>query len=264
MRKALDNRFENLDIPELEVLLEKALAKEVKDYMLIHRILEVLKSKIKPLPEASKEEVDEAMMLWETVKPAPIVPKSFCSCKKLFAIATAVLCLFVIIFPVASAASFVQEIIAKWNDKFFWIEAPGATATTSDDYVFQTDNPGLQQLYEAVTELGITQPVVPMWLPDNFEIIYLKTSIINNNEKILACFSDGNLELVYSIDKINTAMESHKNSTVPESWNIMGTRYFYIQNSRNVKITWTYGSYEIMITGPISKSVMYTIIESIY
>ena len=33
-------------------------------------------------------------------------------------------------------------------------------------YVFETQNPGIQQVYDAVVELGVTEPVVPMWLPE--------------------------------------------------------------------------------------------------
>ena len=41
-----------------------------------------------------------------------------------------------------------------------------------------------QQLYNAVTELGITQPVVPMWLPDGFALTSLKTFNSDKEERI--------------------------------------------------------------------------------
>ena len=265
MRKTLHNRLEKLAVPELEELLRESLAKDCKNYILIYQILELLKSKTKPLPELSQQEIDDAMMLFEKCRPAPITQKKIFTWRMRLAITAAVLCLLTFFFPVASAVSFIQEIFAKWNDKFFWFETSETTATTTDTYVFQTDNPGLQQLYETVTELGITQPVVPMWLPEGYDEYMIDESIHSNRNKISACFKKSDKAIIYLIEqKENIQTESHKNFNEPKSWTIMDTRYFYFENTNRVKVVWTTGDYVMMIAAPIDYTTMYSIVKSIY
>ena len=126
---------------------------------MIHSLLEQLKAQSPVLPTVTQKEADEVQLrLQETRKdpPAPEHPRVW---QKRFAMVAAVLCLVFLVFPIASDAPFIQKLVAKWNEGFFWIDIPATSATPQNDYTFQIDNPGLQQLYDAVTELGITDPL---------------------------------------------------------------------------------------------------------
>ena len=156
------------------MLLKEALSKEQKDIALIHSLLEQLKAKSPVLPTVTQEEADEVQLRLQEARMDPPAPERSRVWQKRFAMAAAVLCLVLLVFPIASGTPFIQKLVAKWNEDFFWIETPGTPVELPEDYAFQTDNPGLQQLYDAVTELGITAPVVPMWLPEGFDLVLLK------------------------------------------------------------------------------------------
>ena len=65
--------------------------------------------------------------------------------------------------PTQANAETWWERLARWSDDFFSFFNPNESEMTEDVYIFQTDNEGLQQVYDKVVELGITEPVVPMW-----------------------------------------------------------------------------------------------------
>ena len=61
--------------------------------------------------------------------------------------------------PAAAEAKNVPEVLTWWSDSLFQLFSPGRKPN-SEEYVFKTDHPGLQQIYDAVTEAGITVPDV--------------------------------------------------------------------------------------------------------
>ena len=50
------------------------------------------------------------------------------------------------------------------------------------EYVFETDHPGLQQIYDAVVEMGVTEPVVPMWVPEGYDLVEYKAEDYNQEK----------------------------------------------------------------------------------
>lgn len=76
---------------------------------------------------------------------------------------------------------------------------PHAKEVVQAPYVFQTEHPGLQKIYDAVVELEITEPVVPMLLPDGYE---LKDQRIYENlefKSILAILGKETNEIIINI-----------------------------------------------------------------
>lgn len=265
MNKMQNTSLEGLSTLDLESLLKEELAKEPKDFTLIQQILENLKAQSSTLPTVSQEEVDEVRLRLQETKTVPPAYEHPRNWKRKFAVAAAVLCLVILVIPFASGANFVQELIAKWNDKIFWIESPGTPVEPPEDYVFQTDNPGLQQLYDAVTELGITAPVVPMWLPDGFVLGFFDISLTEGGTKITASFQNDDNEIAIYIERKRVLeTDTYKNATDPQPWVFNGVKHYYVENKNRSTVIWLNTNYEASVSAPLSKTILYRITKSIY
>lgn len=266
-----DMELEAMSTEELKAILKKALAQSPKDYEWIYKILDVLqKRKTKPQQKppfpVTQEEVDEALLIWQEAKDIPQPETKPLWRRKSASVVAAILCVLLIAVPIVSGLPFVQQMLAKWNEDYFWIETPGTPVAPPEGYVFQTDNPGLQQLYNAVTELGITQPVVPMWLPDGFALTSLKNICSESEEKIAAKFKseDDYISFLFENHRKNITKESLKSKGIPICWTIAGVEHFCYQNQNFNTVVWTSGEYEILLVSTLDSSVLYKIVAEIY
>lgn len=266
-----DMELDTMSTEELKTVLKNELSQASKNYERIYGILEVLrirKPKIKrAVPHAvTQQEIDSALLICqEADTPSQPEPKPLWRRKPTAAVA-AILCILLIAIPAASGMPFIQQMIAKWNENFFWIDTPGTPVAPPEGYVFQTDNPGLQKLYDAVTEFGITQPIVPMWLPEGYELVFFEKTRTEKEEKISAHFAKLGNQLSFFAQKkeCGTTLERHKVNSNPEEWFLHGTSYYYFDNNSYNDVAWIVGSYEITITTQESKSLLHDIIESIH
>ena len=264
MARSQNKDFERRSTAELEMLLKEELAKEQKDVTLIHRLLEQLKAQSPTLLTVTQEEADQVQQRLRKFSEEPPAPKHPRTWQTRFAVAAAVLCLVFLAFPIASGAPFIQKLVAKWNEDFFWIEVPATSTVPQEDYTFQTDNPGLQQLYDAVAELGITAPVVPMWLPEGFELLSMEVHANEGETAICSLFRGKASDIVFFLERRDYNIERHKDFENPEMWKYMGIDHFYIKNNNGSKVIWVNGDCEIMISTSLDELEMRSIVSSIY
>ena len=263
MKKNKKVTIEDMNSRELESLLRTELARDKKDYQQIHKILEKLKTEAAELPEVSQEEVERVTLRLQKPQIVPLETKPRTAWKKQIAIVAAVLCLVVLAAPVAYGIPEVQNAVAKWTDDIFWIESSENQTDPMEDYVFQTDNPGLQQLYDAVTEMGITAPVVPMWLPNGSKLVYIK-QLDDDTVWLTAHFNLDGKEIAYHILPNDSEFEIHKELEKPKSWNMLGVTHYYITNANMAKAVWINDGLKFELIGNIQESDLYKIIASIY
>ena len=126
--------------------------------------------------------------------------------------------------------------------------------------------PGLQQLYDKVTEMGVTEPIVPMWLPEGFALLSIKEIPLEvGGYKVNAVF-EGNekfISISYRVSgDITTKFEKEK--TAVELFDYADISHFILQNDENLSVTWTVAGVECSMGTNIVKEDVYTIIKSIY
>ena len=134
------------------------------------------------------------------------------------------------------------------------------------EYVFQTDNPGLQQVYDAVVALGVTEPVVPMWLPADYELkefVHLDSPMTKG---IHGSFSNGQNELVYRITVYSgePAHQYYKDDTHYESHEREGTLFHITRNNEWWFVIWTNENIECVLTLDCTEDTLWKILESIH
>lgn len=167
--------------------------------------------------------------------------------------------------PGAAQANDVHEVLSWWSDSVFRFFAPGKQPNTHT-YVYETDNPGLQQLFDVVTELGITDPVVPRWVPDGFELTEIKTHHALDFSAIHAHLKskDHQLLLSFVINNDKTNFQHEKDNESVYIWELSGYDHYMISNKGEYIVTWMAYGIECTITTDCSEEDAYKIVKSIY
>lgn len=173
--------------------------------------------------------------------------------------------LFLAIPQKAEAESFF-EMLTRWTDSIFELFGSSSSNNQHVDYVFVTDNPGLQEVYDAVTSLGVTEPVVPMWLPEGAELEECKIVETPTKKGLLASFILNGSEIVIKIDSCDIVIsrEYHKDNLDAENYEIEGIVHNIMMNENMWVVVWTNQNFECSIALNCQKDVIYKIIESIY
>ena len=182
------------------------------------------------------------------------------------AAAAAVVCIVIVsVFPTAQAEN-LFDILFRWTESVFEFFTPEQDAANPPvDVIFQTDNPGLQQLYDKVTALGVTEPVVPMWLPEGFALSELQELPMAGGSKVHGKFENANNAVLFTYRlSMDIAPKVEKEETSVEVFETGEVSHFIMDNDGNLSVTWTVDGVECVMNANVSKEDIYTIIKSIY
>lgn len=185
----------------------------------------------------------------------------------MFKVASIVLVLGILFFalPGAAQADNVHEVLSWWSDSIFRFFTTGKQPNTHD-YVYETDHPGLQQIYDAVAEFGITDPIIPSWVPDGFELTELKGYQMLDFSTIHAHLisKDHQLLLSFVINNDNSNFQHEKDTESVTTWELSGNDHYMISNNGEQIVTWMIYGIECTITTDCSEEDVYRIVKSIY
>ncbi len=253
---------------QLQTLLHTQLKTEPVDGDLVRLILAVLKARE---PAAEPEISKESMAAWDAFKencaqdrqrvadrPSPGSRNWLLKT----AAALAVVAVLIFAIPAVSGAENVAEMFSRWTDSIFDFFRPEAVQPA---YVFETDHPGLQELYDTVTSYGITQPVVPMWLPEGYVLGEIK--VINTPTKIrlYAIFTNSDKKIVFTVD-IYGADVPHKYETEEKVIKKIEIDEIIHNVENNVDAcvaVWTRDNLKCSLTADRQEE-LYTMLKSIY
>lgn len=168
--------------------------------------------------------------------------------------------------PQEAAAKGFFERISRWTNEFLELFSPDEVNENQYEYVFVTDNPGLQQVHDAVVEMGVTGPAVPMWLPEGYELVELKSAVYDKVEILNAGFSDGKNEFRWqvAIYRNNATRKIYKINNEVTEYEIFETTFQIMDNSEEKSIFWTEANFEFFFSVNCSEEVIYRIIHSIF
>lgn len=108
-----------------------------------------------------------------------------------------VLALLFSLIPTSVQADNFWERAARWTNEIFEFFSLHAKEAVPEEYVFKTNNPGLQQVYDAVVDLGITAPVVPMWFPEGYELIECIKDEEQDFNRVFSSFSQDRKAILF-------------------------------------------------------------------
>lgn len=264
---ALRNTLEQMETQQLDDLLLEELRKETPNGELIRLISSILKERDKKIVPEIDANIQQAWERYQKkTQPVHKKPRYMNSILlKAASLILVLLTLMVLMPQEAKAMNFFERFIA-WTEDVFSLISPAEAKEQKEEYVFRTDNPGLQEVYDKVTELGVTVPVVPMWLPEGYELIEIKVNNLPTNKILHARFSNGIVEALYQINVYsdNVTREFYKDEANIRTEEKNGINHTIMCNEDFSVAVWSVENIECTIALGCPEDVLNRILESIY
>lgn len=264
---ALRETLERMGTQQLDELLLEELRKDQPNGDLIRLISNVLQERDRDNRPDINENIRQA---WEQYRkkqqPVHTKPKPITSF--LLKVASVLLVLFALlaIMPQeAKAMNFFERFIA-WTEDIFYLISPAESNQEAEAYVFRTENPGLQEVYDKVVELGVTVPVVPMWIPEGYILVECKVTETPSSDYLFARFFDGNTQLVYQLNVFsdNFTHEFYKDGAEIRVEERNGIDHTIMQNYDKLIAVWTTDNMQCSIGLDCPEETMIRILDTIY
>lgn len=168
--------------------------------------------------------------------------------------------------PQEAAAKGFFERISRWTNEFLELFSPDEVNENQYEYVFVTDNPGLQQVHDAVVEMGVTGPAVPMWLPEGYELVEIKKEKHGKIDTLNTGFSDGKYEFRWQIAMYgdNSTRKIYKTDALIVEYEFMGMLFQIISNENSRLVFWSQENCEFFFLVDCPEEDIFHIIHSIF
>lgn len=252
---------------QLEDMLREELRKAQPDGTLVRLIGSVLQERDGETPPQLSPGVRAAWEDYLQKNQAP-PPRTLRFRSRLVKAASLILVLlaFLLLLPrEASAKNFFERVIA-WTEDVFSLISPGEKQASAGEYVFRTDNPGLQEVYDQVTALGVTTPVVPMWLPEGYELVECMVTETPTKSYMTATFFNGVSKAVFQVDVYsgNISSSYSKDETNIQLIEKNGIAHTVMYNKAFWVVVWTRDNIECTIVIDCQEDALHSILGSIY
>lgn len=256
----------NMTTPQLSELLQSEARKEAPDGDLIRSVMDILDERNREAVNEIPIDGEEAWAKYKASKAADAWNKKRKARNRIIRIAATAAAVFALVFalPRAVNANNFLDMIARWTEDVF--EFFSGEHGSQVEYVFQTDNEDLQQVYDAVVAMGVTDPAVPMWLPETCQLIEIKETSTPKRVRTHARFSTPKSEATITIDRYNAgaSYEIPKDDEIYDNYEYNGITHYIIENEDVWTVIWTKDAMVGCITIECPEDTLYQIIDSIY
>lgn len=266
-KNSMHETWSELPTPRLDEILQQELRKEEPSEEVVLGILAVIREREEDLSAEVTEDVSEAWERYEEKSISVKMPKRKCLwC--MGAAAAAVICILILTVPRSVEAESIFGAFCRWTESVFEFFTPGEDVTKpSAEYIFQTEHPGLQQVYDQVTALGAEEPVVPMAFPkDGFVLEELKVMPMPDGNRVYADFHcDGEvIMLSYWISEDILPSEHEKENFGVEGYENSNVWHYMMDNGEGMQISWTVKGVECSVNTTLEREEAYQLIDAIY
>lgn len=268
---SLRERLEPMSTAELDALLQAELHREPPDKETLLVLVELLKQREAGNPVQITPEIEEAWTAYR--RDMDKLDRKYSRRRRASvwlaraaSVAVIVGVLLAALVPQSAQAESFWKRLARWTDSIFEFINPGAEESEPEEYVFRTDNPGLQQVYDAVVEMGVTEPVVPMWLPEGYELVVCSTDSTPAEKYVWAIFSNEKSKITFKLSVYMYGMPSEyeKDETQVRSIEMHGITYNIMHNNAMWAVVWTKENIEWFFTIDCQEDTLNKILKSIY
>lgn len=262
----LRQELEALSNLRLSEVLREELQRDRPDGDKVRLLLQVLESREENTPPID----DRALAAWERFQkdcadsssPAPQPQKKRNRWLQLGAIA-AVLCLVLLVIPTARGNDDFFFRVGTWKDTVLEFFHP---SEVQQEYIFRTDHPGLQRVYDDVSALGVTQPVVPSWVPPELELTKFRVSNAPTKITVYSLFTQGENQITLKINiyGIDLPREYETDGPDTEYIELSGIIHSVTGNEGARIAFWTRDNIECSLTVDYEEDILDRILNSIY
>lgn len=259
--------LEGMETPQLDNMLLEELRKSSPNGELIRLISNVLKARdLDVVPEVD-DNIQQAWIRYQS-KEIPVHKKSKRASNWLVKAAVVILVLFAVAVAIPQEAKAMNlfERFMAWTEDVFSLISPSEPKSRAAEYVFRTDNPGLQEVYDKVTELGVTVPVVPMWLPEGYELVECEVDNTPMKKYLSARFFNGNTAVIYQLNVYsdNVSKKYYIDERQIRIEEKDGIKHSIINNQKLLVAVWTRDNVECTISIDCHEDILNRVLESIY
>lgn len=266
---SLRELLEKMPTAQLDQMLQEELDKEKPDGNAVRMILRVLREREKDMPVEITPEIQEA---WEKYRRNTAAIDSREGKRRIpgwlirIGSVAAILAVMIFAVPQEADAESLFEKLARWTDSVVDFFSPDKANDNLLEYEFTSDNPGLQQVYEAVKELGITVPVVPTWLPEGYELVEFKKIETSQKKNVIANFSSSQNAIVFKVDIFDedVSHKYHRDETAFDTYEIFDVAHTILRNNNRWVVIWFRDRTECFLTLDCQENALYEILNSIY
>ena len=179
--------------------------------------------------------------------------------------AALVACLCVImLFAVASACgvNLIAEFL-EWREESFVLHGKG-----SGQMVMEEPAEGeYASMAEAVASYGITDPVVPTWIPEGFEVQFVQAKDMSHAVNLTACYMQQEQEIrikVYIGEGGGSDVHSEHSDTESVPYESNGVEFLISKNNEQYRTSWAMNNCICSINGDITEREIKQMIDSIF
>lgn len=268
--------LEALSSQQLDDLLQAEIKKDSKDKKVILQILSILENREAGDP-ANDVDVSEAweefeescanardeVKLLDAAARKGRKPRRWVST---VVAAAAVAMVLVVFAPKAMGAENIFTLIGRWTQSVFQFFDPSCATEPEEEYIFKTDDPNLQKIYDAVAAQGVTKPVVPTWIPEGYEMTEFKVMPWPEGTKVYACLMNGDdcITIVIEIYSENRFKTYEKDGPDAKKWDLAGITHYIMTDEETCIAVWSVENLECMISADHPENVLHKILRSIY
>lgn len=263
--------LEQMSTEDLREMLDQELHAETVNDDSVRLLLSILRERRKTVTvemtpnlerawEKYQQDTDE---IWKGSRRSRII-RSWVS--RAAAAAAVLTVLLVPIVPKEAGAESLWEALMRWTTEIVEFFGPKDNEHRIVPYQFQTDNPGLQQVYEAVVELGVTDPVVPMWLPEGYELVECEKVSFPSKTGVHSRFTYLDKEIILCIDIYSTDISRMYQKTGDETniYEYGGVIHAVFNNNATLSAIWEQPNIECLLVIDCQEETMKEILKSIY
>lgn len=176
--------------------------------------------------------------------------------------ATVALVIFLFAVPVRGSSSAFQ-IFINWTDSVFSAELVDPTHPTSAPSSAAAE--GLAQIQAELDKYGVTERLVPSWLPDGFALEKLNSYKLDNGIYVYGVFSneDKAIMLAYRDKSTANSIMGEKEDQEVHPYIVGDITYYLMSNADEVQCIWINGSIQGIISGDLLITDLEVIVNSI-
>lgn len=179
----------------------------------------------------------------------------------------AMLCVVFTLVTPAFGMENIFTMLAQWKDSLFsFVYQSKMLNDPAVSYEFSTENPDLQRIYDTVTEMGVSSPVVPMWIPDGFALATLEDSGTQADHRLCAVFcnnADTIVVLVETSTNNNNGVYYIDKGTA-ETVEIGDVTHYIMPNNDKWLAAWTTDNLICTISTDLGRDDLLSILKSVY
>lgn len=265
---SLREMLEQLSSARLSEMMRLELRKEAPDKNSVELILGILEDREAETPDEADAQTE---MAWERyqnrieegiLRPKPVRHWHWGWLASAVAVTVVVL---LAVVPQRADARTIWEILDRWKDSILELFTSSEEVRDIEND-FNPNNPGLQQLYDEAVEIGIENPLIPMWFEEAYELSLLQVMQNPTTNGVVAEFLAGTKLAVFNVD-VYGEKPLHGycgEEAYYKEYEREGTIYQITRNNDQWVAIWTKDNVEYFLTIDCQEDTLDRILTSIY